>query len=86
MLNKAEQIWQFLSTGDRKDILDTSDIDDLYNDDILDNDKLEKISKMDYQELEYQYRHYLDLCTPHIYSELSKQEDWKDFLKHQYQN
>ena len=87
MANKAEQIWQFLSPSGRIDLISGSEIDDIYTGDDLDQNKLALIASKDYNELEYKYRSFLDICVPYVYPVLSKQEDWIMFnsvyLKHE---
>jgi len=81
VVNKSEQIWQFLSLDGRKQLLQRSDIYELYNDDIIDDVKLNTVCNKDYKQLDYQYRHFLDLVVPYEYPILSKQEDWIMFFK-----
>lgn len=81
MANRAEQIWQFLSQGGRMDLISGSEIDDIYTDDDVDQDKLAQIAAKDYSELEYQYRSFLDTCVPYVYPGLSKQQDWIMFFR-----
>ena len=81
VVNKSEQIWQFLSLEGRKQLLQRSDIYELYNDDIIDEIKLYTVCNKDYKQLDYQYRYFLDLVVPYEYPILFKQEDWIMFFE-----
>ena len=79
-MDKAKQIWQFYSINGRKNILQTSEIDELYdNNGYILEDILDTIANKDFDELSNTYVSLLDMIVPYEYPMLSKQSDFKQF-------